>query len=122
MASVLRAILLCFLVALALVLVCGGCVVVYQHECVKPGDDARRLLVPWIGYLARTEYEIAGAIRDPTWLDHQAAGLRPYEQYSIRVRRSKRGDEVVIAPRHLCFCRPTFILYDQSRRLEIVGE
>jgi hypothetical protein len=73
---------------------------------------ANRTLVPKAASIVRKAFaesvrlqNLQGALDSIESME--AAAVDPYRVY---VRHKPAGDEVVIAPRRFCFCRPTFVI------------
>jgi hypothetical protein len=93
----------------------------YFARCHTPSEDAMRILVPWVGFQARSQFEKYGRITDAEGLKRLPPGSIS-ELYRVSIQQEGATEDVLVEPRRLCFCRKTYVLYDRARRLRIVGE
>ncbi|SPF54456.1 hypothetical protein SBA4_640017 [Candidatus Sulfopaludibacter sp. SbA4] len=113
---------------IALIILLAGFVItclmflVWEFKCDMPTDEAQRVLV-WVVKVTETrELAKSGKLGD---IDAGLrSGPRPHviglDHYRIVVRQTPDGYDVVIKPTGWCFCRSTFILRDNGKRLETV--
>ena len=106
---------------LAQLLVLAGIALLFVIECVVPAGSAQRVLVRVVAIRAGQELARTGKLRD---LDAELRSEYPHviglDRYKIIVQKTSDAYDVVIKPSSWCFCRPTFILHDGGRRLEVV--
>ncbi len=117
-----------------------GAIGIYYAQCVYPGEEVQRVVLPFVQGTARAEFQKFGATRSierisagdaPIWKKYRVFARQPSgrEEYRRYIRHVSDGEDVVIQPRRglldlvtgRCFCRPTFILYDHARQVWIVG-
>jgi hypothetical protein len=95
----------------------------YYAECRDVGEEAHRILVPMVKNFAMHEFVTSGtAAHVAQKFDADIAGPRILKKYRVYSRQTTAGEEVVVQPWHLCFCRPTFILHDHAKEMKILGE
>ncbi len=113
----------CLLILMAVAASVLSGAAIYHAECVAPKEEAWRILVPRVKFLAKAELEKTGTLDGIDRILRKPGGDGALPgKYRVYVRHAQSGDEVVIEPRHLSICRPTFILSDHSRNLKVIGE
>jgi hypothetical protein len=92
----------------------------YQTTCVDPGDQALRLLEPWVKKVVEDTSAVAnddlGRLNDALARVHAGQASEKYDVFAVRVDGAVN---VVIAPRHLAICRRSFVLENRATRLII---
>ena len=107
---------------LAVVSVFALSIFVWEDKCDEPSDEAQRVLIPVVKQIETQELAASGRVGD---LDKRLrSGPQPHiiglEYYRVLTRKTNAGFEVVIKPSGWCFCRPTYVLRQGGKQLEIV--
>jgi|SRR5579883_718854 len=94
--------------------------IVWEFKCDIPNGSVQRVLVPVVRMTVDRELstrgnlgDIDGELRSSSW---HPVGL---DTHRIVVEHVGTGYDVVIRPNAWCFCRSTFILHGDGRKLEI---
>jgi hypothetical protein len=97
-----------------LIAVCTVGGVTWVNECALPAKDAA-IVASWAAQTARRELKSSGSVGDVDYLiqaprrrgDHSLD--RYFAEYRVVTHQSGSGYEIVVEPRHWCFCRPTVV-------------
>jgi hypothetical protein len=96
---------------------------VWETKCDEPMDEAQRVLVPLVKYNEIRELAKSGRLGD---IDAALrSGPPPHviglDYYRVVVQAKPKGDDVAIKPTGWCFCRRTFMLRENGKRLETIS-
>jgi hypothetical protein len=102
-----------------------GAMMVYQNECMFAGHDAMILAIA-AGRLEVEQLTKFGRIDDLEPMLRSDTRCPPcaryLNEYRVLNRQVAGGYEVVIEPRRWRFCRPTYVLVENGKRLKKAGE
>jgi len=117
-----RLVLLAALGLLAVVSVFLLSLFVWDEQCNQPSRDAERVLITIVKLIEKQELEASGHVGD---IDKRLrSGPPPHiiglNHFRVLTRTTNAGYEVVIEPSGWCFCRPTYVLRQGGKQLEIV--
>jgi hypothetical protein len=96
---------------------------VWEAKCDEPMDQAQRVLLPLVKFNETQELAKSGRLGD---MDAALrSGPPPHviglEYYRVVVQSSPKGYDVAIKPTGWCFCRRTFMLRENGKRMETIS-
>jgi hypothetical protein len=96
---------------------------VWEVKCDEPMDEARRVLLPVVHSNEIQELARSGRLGD---MDAALrSGPPPHviglDYYRVVVQATSKGYDVAIKPTGWCFCRRTFMLREDGKRMETIS-
>ena len=120
MGPLIRRICLALLGVVAVVTVYGVGMFVWEMKCSLPSSDAKRGLVLRVMRMEREELAASGRVGDIDGALRSPKQMAVIDDYRVVTSKTSNGYVVTIKPTSWCFCRPTYIIRDGGRQLEVV--
>lgn len=93
----------------------------YERKCESPEASVRRRVIWAALRVADAAFRESASFEDleRTFRDFDVNEIGPLVPYRSYPRKTANGIEIVLAPRSLCFCRSTFVIYDRGRNFRV---